>query len=192
MSDNVTCPICGKPWAPIVDGEPPCEHLIMGLYHDTDCVMEISLSPVWAEYMFYPLSLEIESAADDVFSAMEKNPGLLSNLDVLNLQGLPESLVSLLKSSAKMLKTRGDDDEDESFFEYLSYSGSKIFAEYLKEVQTDVDGEAFSGENTISHSPGLEWETTYFWSRDAKATAERVADRVYDDARTLEKLQGEP
>lgn len=184
MIENDKCPFCGLSAYRSYATDNSCEHYIMGLPHDTDYFD--ALTPVWISEDFDPIGVSIVGVCDAVFNALKDNPNALSaarkTQDLLH----PTSLASLLKSLAKMEEEM--DEDYESVFDWIRDWGTGVFLDYLHDVQTEIDGESFSEDSTLTNSPGNSWTTTYFWSRNPKRTAKRMTARINADADLISSI----
>lgn len=180
MIEGDTCPYCNAPAYRLNAEDPVCAHFLMGVSMDVDCCVEPWLSPVWVNEEFDPLSTVVKEATDALFQTLQAYPEMLKATYGIFGWAFPKRLKHLLRG-LRLYREKYWTPEDGSFFEIVSSSCQEEFVEYLVALHSELVGEKACMRSYLSHSPGLDWVTYYFWSPDPDQTSRQIAEQIEAD-----------
>ena len=170
------CPFCSTSG----NQDKVCDHYILAIWEEK--FGDTIAAPVWMPLIDGSYAQSIKCAVDELFEYLKENPKVIQN----EFQG--DHLSQLLGDLKNKSEGNWQRDHD-NFFEYVEMECNTTFNEYIIKVYHLSSDEDQIIKDTIYHSPGLEWNNIYLWSRNPEKTARKMIAIIDDDLSRVKRKE---
>lgn len=171
MSEN--CPYCGTNG----NQEDVCEHYLLSIWEEN--FGDDLGAPLWMPLEVGEYAWKIKNSLDTLFEVVT------SDIKFKSIPKENKSLYKLVNEINKKSKENWQEDY-EDLSDLIHSECNEAFNEYIIDLHRHISPNNKSARDTISHSPGLSWETVYLWSKDPNKACQEIVRAIEIDLKLLQ------